>query len=699
MGKSSKTILIADADEQTASMISSTLESRAHSIKRTSDGHAAIDYCKQQSFDMVVVGEQLSDIDGIGFIAKLKSACQGAKIVFISNQWRAAEIYQLLTKEYGVALVVHRPIKPLFLGAQLDGLLNQSSIDLNVGQELERQAVAAMSERFREGLPGRMAVLSDLVVLGREQPNNVAFVKEAQRLAHNLKGTSGTCGMSDLAGAALRLEKFLALAHQDGTVKPGTWDKAGELFDSLHLCAEAVVHNTAPAVRPSNTALATDTSSATPISVTQSCDESAMAKVLFIGSGDNGDEHEHQRSLASGNFPIKIIASSAAEAVEKASHTALDAVLIDINFHDDESATADLAREIRGTTGNESLPLGFITQSAHLPDRITAAHTGASLFLNSPLEPDALKDGIEYLLAVRQGGRPRVLIVDDDPDFATLIIETLGHEGMLVRYVSDPTVVMQAMEAFVPDLVLLDVMMPTVSGFEVCRLLRAAPRWQDTPILFLTGETELDARLAAFDAGGDDYLPKPVATVELLTRVKVRLDRARLLRERADKDMLTGLLLRRAFMEQAKSLIGEAVRHGLAFTIALLDVDKFKSINDTYGHLAGDRVLAHFGQLLKRRFRVEDIRGRWGGEEFIVALRHESQRTTEGALARFLEELRGVRFEGDHGEKFGVTFTAGLATFPDDGDTLEALVKVADERLYAGKEAGRDRIVVANRAS
>ncbi|HEY9719604.1 MAG TPA: GGDEF domain-containing protein, partial [Trichormus sp.] len=171
---------------------------------------------------------------------------------------------------------------------------------------------------------------------------------------------------------------------------------------------------------------------------------------------------------------------------------------------------------------------------------------------------------------------------------------------------------------------------------------------------------------------------------------------SRFIRERADKDVLSGLLLRRAFMEQVEGLLAEATRHKFVFTIALMDVDKFKSVNDTYGHLAGDRVIACLGQLLKKRFRVEDIRGRWGGEEFIVALRHESSETTQGALLRALEEFRSFEFKGDHGETFFVSFTAGLASFPEDGDTLEKLVHAADGRLYAGKEAGRNRIVGAD---
>jgi diguanylate cyclase (GGDEF)-like protein len=97
--------------------------------------------------------------------------------------------------------------------------------------------------------------------------------------------------------------------------------------------------------------------------------------------------------------------------------------------------------------------------------------------------------------------------------------------------------------------------------------------------------------------------------------------------------------------------------------------------------------------LLKRRFRVEDLRGRWGGEEFIVAFRHEGKETTIGALARVLEELRTTEFNGDHGEVFHVSFTAGMSSYPEDGRTIEELVHVSDQRLYLGKESGRNRIV------
>ncbi|MBX9693144.1 MAG: GGDEF domain-containing protein, partial [Cyanobacteria bacterium] len=186
---------------------------------------------------------------------------------------------------------------------------------------------------------------------------------------------------------------------------------------------------------------------------------------------------------------------------------------------------------------------------------------------------------------------------------------------------------------------------------------------------------------------------------ELLTRVKVRLDRARMLKERSDKDTITGLLLRRAFSEHLSAILAESQRLKTNFTICLLDVDHFKKVNDTHGHLAGDRVLAGLGQLLARRFRVDDLRGRWGGEEFILAFRREKKEILHKAITRVLQEFGESVFTGDEGEEFSCTFSGGLATFPDDGDTIFELIQTADKRLYVAKEAGRNRIVFEGEVS
>jgi diguanylate cyclase (GGDEF)-like protein len=427
------------------------------------------------------------------------------------------------------------------------------------------------------------------------------------------------------------------------------------------------------------------------VSKPQAVSNPAMTRILVV---DNDRDFLNIVSDLGKQRLVDIIkAVSHKEAVEQAAVYALDAALINVNpTHPDESFR--VARDLRELPGYENLPLAFISGQALVKDRVEAAHAGASLYLDKPLESDSLEKAVQHLVNIRQGGRPRILICDDDEFFCNTVALVLRNEGMIVRILHEPSLILETMQEYPPELLLLDVMMPGVNGFEVCRMLRQIPRWQDLPIIFLTGQTGVEARLEAFRSGGDDYLPKPVVNEELLTRVKVRLDRARMLKDRSDKDTTTGLLLRRAFSEQLSAILAEAQRLKTTFTICLLDVDHFKKVNDTYGHLAGDKVLAGLGQLLSRRFRVDDLRGRWGGEEFILAFKRETKTTMHLAVQRVLDEFNRMVFTGDKGEEFTNSFSGGIAEYPVDGESVFELVKVSDRRLYLAKRRGRHQIVL-----
>jgi diguanylate cyclase (GGDEF)-like protein len=179
---------------------------------------------------------------------------------------------------------------------------------------------------------------------------------------------------------------------------------------------------------------------------------------------------------------------------------------------------------------------------------------------------------------------------------------------------------------------------------------------------------------------------------ELRARVQARLERARLSKERAERDALTGLLLRRPFIDGVRARLAESQRQSKPLALCFLDVDHFKKVNDKFGHLAGDRVLTRLGRLLGARFRREDVRGRWGGEEFVVALLGETAESAKEILSRTAAELAGMTFEGDAGESFHITFSAGISVSTVDGATVEELLKTADARLYRAKANGRNRI-------
>ncbi|WP_428269580.1 GGDEF domain-containing response regulator, partial [Haliangium sp.] len=280
-----------------------------------------------------------------------------------------------------------------------------------------------------------------------------------------------------------------------------------------------------------------------------------------------------------------------------------------------------------------------------------------------------------------------------DPDFLARVAVTLGAEGMRVHTIEDPERVLPTLDALEPDALLLDVVMPRLDGFDVCRLLRTNPRWQELPILFVTARSDEEDRIEAFRAGCDDYLVKPIVDAELRARVRVRVERRRLLQARADRDALTGLPMRRPFIESLNARLNEARRHDRTLALCLLDLDEFKSINDTYGHLAGDRALTALGRLLATRFRREDLRARWGGEEFALAFPGETAETMHAAVEKLLAEFSRVDITGDRGDSFRASFSAGVAQFPEDGATLDDLLSAADAHMYAGKNRGRARVV------
>ncbi len=279
--------------------------------------------------------------------------------------------------------------------------------------------------------------------------------------------------------------------------------------------------------------------------------------------------------------------------------------------------------------------MAFLSERGDVERRVAAAHAGASLYLPKPVDPYGFGAAVEQMLALGRDEKMRVLVIDDDADFAACVAAVLEPHGIVVRTAHDATRLVETLDEARPDLVLLDAMLPQVNGWDAIRIMRTMPEWRDVPILFLTGRTDLESRIAAFDAGADDYLAKPLVPEELLSRVRVRLDRRRLIRETTERDPLTRCMSRGALLDALASRLSEARRHGRTLSVALIDVDRFKRVNDAYGHLVGDHVLMALGRLLTARFRLEDLRGRWGGEEFVIVFPNEpAPDRGRGAVAR-----------------------------------------------------------------
>ncbi len=225
---------------------------------------------------------------------------------------------------------------------------------------------------------------------------------------------------------------------------------------------------------------------------------------------------------------------------------------------------------------------------------------------------------------------------------------------------SDPKDFWAALAETAPHLLLLDLDMPEIGGLDLCRLLRADACWQALPVL---------------------------------TRITNRLDRVRLFREVAETDPLTKLANRRKFETEVERLRAMSARYHQPLSFAILDLDRFKLVNDEHGHPMGDRVLVGLADLLSATFRSEDVIARWGGEEFAVAMYGMSRDDGVARVASARDAFGSLRFPTPDGPPRRVTFSGGVAQFDLDGSDLHEVYRKANEALFIAKEAGRERVL------
>lgn len=332
-----------------------------------------------------------------------------------------------------------------------------------------------------------------------------------------------------------------------------------------------------------------------------------------------------------------------------------------------------------------------LTSADTFEDRVTAAQVGAHGFLPKTVPVTEIVDTCERLLDL-QTTKFKVLLVDDDVTILTHVKLLLEQHSIHVSSISDPRTFWSVLEETTPDLVVLDLEMPGLSGLELCRAVRNDRHWNRLPVVFLSANCDPQTVTEIFSAGADDFVSKPIIDIELTTRVRNRLDRDRLSRNLSDFDQLTGVRNRRSSNVVIANYLRLARRHTLPLSLAVIDLDKFKRVNDTYGHQAGDDVLQHLGSLLRQSFRSEDVVARWGGEEFVIAMFAMRRADAIERMANVLEALEAHEFESSPGTRFRVSFSAGLAEFPEDGADLHSLYRIADEALYRAKDAGRRRI-------
>lgn len=330
-------------------------------------------------------------------------------------------------------------------------------------------------------------------------------------------------------------------------------------------------------------------------------------------------------------------------------------------------------------------PARALTPSNKFRGRMEVARAGARGFLAAAVPPQELFKAVEGLLTGPHTAGATVLLAVVDPAVLAAAGAVLVPAGLRVVGVEDPARLWAALGEEQPDLVILDLDMPEVNGGTLCRKIRGDARWAGLPVLFLTGRSDPATVGAAFAAGADDFVARPFSGPELLARVQIRLERTRLLRALVETDPLTGLASRRRAEPDLQLLLSLAKRHSQPFSIAMLDLDGLKHVNDQHGHALGDTVLRHVGSLLRQSFRHEDVVARWGGHEFLLGMARDDG---EQLIASLLQALCEERFISPSGSPLPVTFRAGVGTYPGDATTVAGLCEAAGQAMYPKRAAG-----------
>jgi two-component system cell cycle response regulator len=296
----------------------------------------------------------------------------------------------------------------------------------------------------------------------------------------------------------------------------------------------------------------------------------------------------------------------------------------------------------------------------------------------------------------------KILVIDDSRLISHVAKTILIKQGHKVILAQDGLTGIQATKTERPDLILLDLIMPVMDGYQVCQRLKKEESTKEIPIIMLTSKAEPADKVRGLELGALDYVTKPFDEGELVARVNIQLrlkqlyeaiqEKNRQFKELANRDGLTGLYNHRYFHEQLSKDFLRARRYHEFLSCILLDIDYFKKFNDTYGHQAGDVVLSTLGHIIKDSIRDSDFAARYGGEEFALILYH-----TDGpAAVHVSERLRQMAENCDIRDKdnvLHVTISLGVATFPHEQiSSPKQIVEFADKALYKAKKNGRNRV-------
>lgn len=666
-------VLVIDDDADAREMVRVSLGMVQIQVLEASRGSDGLAVAERAQPDGIVLDVMMPFMDGPATLAALRAnpATAGIPVIFLTASVMPSEVRRL--QEMGAVAVLPKPFEPMTLATRVREALGKAAPPPGAaGPVAKDEEFEQLRTQFVRRTKAKIELATSQLASLSQTPEDSRTLQDLMRFFHGLAGVGTSFGFPRITAVAKEGElECMALIR--GQAAPS----ASEIENWTRLLG-ALAHEL-------------DTS---PVGPSPSAAVGAGPRVpeIFIVDADDAVHRSLGPLLEQEGLSSRAVGTRA-EAMKAMESSVPDGMIVDASLPD--GSGYDLIDHLRGLPGGEAVPALMLSPRVGFLDKVEAIHCGADGYFEKPVDWKALMRRLQHLLEASQPHPARILSVEDDPQqggYLKAILESGGYEAAVCE---DPKGFEAALKEFQPDLVLMDILLPEISGYDLVRYLRQDERYAALPVLFLTTDGQLQSRFRSAQVGGDDHLVKPVVPAVLLSVVAARLERARFLRNLLNRDGLTRLLTHTALIERGQALHAQKLRDASrSFAWVMIDLDHFKSINDRFGHPVGDRVLAALSALLRRRLRQSDTIGRYGGEEFAVLLEGLPQDEVVRLIGRVLEEFRGQDLEAAGHPPFRVTFSAGVAML-ENGMGLDEWKKASDDALYAAKHGGRNRVVAS----
>lgn len=520
--------------------------------------------------------------------------------------------------------------------------------------------------QYIKSLPGKISEINSIWNQLNTTEWRVEVILKMRNLAHNLSGSGGTFGFHELSEQAKQLEQSLDMLEINDEGHPDE-ESINKVNDLLIALQEVGLHTIQ--VYPS-----------IPISLSKT-------DLIYILDADKEAALGMSRQLLYFGCNVKIV-SDISVLAENLQNSKPLLIIIDAEFANLMFEKYNVIQTLR-KEWSLTCPIIYVSNSNSFEDRVAAMKEDASAYFNKPIDVSLLLERINILTNAHVVEPYRVLLVEDDLPLANFYSIVLERGGLKVFVETSPEQVINRILDINPELVVMDLYMPKYNGIELIKVIRQHQSLFTLPIILLTSESDVNIQFLAREVGVDDFLTKPITDKHLLDSILNRVQRSRYANISITKDSLTGLFVHKKINEYLATQLHLSKRYNTPLSYIIIDLDNFRNINDTYGHMTGDSVIITLSNFLKTSVRVTDFVGRYGGEQFVLICPETTAKAALNIIERLRKHFAAINHYSDN-RTFRVTFSAGIASFPKYQDQ-DIMMAEADKALYKSKENGRNQ--------